>query len=109
MTTITLFDWSEAQRQRDAAIQRVGDAADQDYMRIALQVVAELARSGAAFTTDDVIARMPDGVSTHEPRALGAVMRRAQRAGIVEPTNSYRNSTMTTCHGRPKRLWRGVV
>lgn len=107
-TRLSLFDWSEAQRQRDVSIQQVGEHADQDYMRVALRIVAELARTGQPFTTDDVIARMPDGVSTPEPRALGAVMTIARRQGIVEPTSQYRNSTMMTCHGRPKRLWRGV-
>lgn len=107
MSEYPLFDWAEAQRQRDAAVQIVGEHADQDYMRVALGVVADLARAGAPFTTDDVIARMPDGVTTPEPRALGAVMTIARRQGIVEPLNQTRNSTMPSCHSRPKRLWQG--
>ena len=106
--TLPLFDYAEAQRRRDAAVTAVGEHADDTYMRVALAVVAELARSGVPFTTDDVVARMPEHVTTPEPRALGAVMTIARKRGIVEPMSEYRNSTLVSCHGRPKRLWRGV-
>lgn len=103
-----LFDAAEAMRARDAAIRRVDEHADPAWRETALAAVSRLAAAGQPFTTDDVVRALPATVSTHDPRALGPVMLRAARMGIVAPMDQYRNSESTVCHGRPKRLWRGA-
>lgn len=95
---------------RDEAIQQVEEHADPDWKDVAYRVVATLTETMSEFTTDDVwyeLQRSPN--STHEPRALGAVMRRAARDGLIVPTDRYRESTRPICHRSPKRVWRAAT
>jgi len=60
------------------------------------------------FTTDDVWRILGDVPGPHDGRAMGAAMREAQLAGLVRPTDRFKNSTQVSNHGRPKRLWRAA-
>ena len=40
-----------------------------------------------------------------EPRAWGAVMKRAQREGIIKPTKDFICTNRLASHGRPERVW----
>jgi hypothetical protein len=109
MSDILPFDdWpSEALRAADEAVAQAEQHADDAWFEAALRCVSYLAATRVSFTTDDVwevLNALPD-VSTHEPRALGAVMRRASKQGCIEPSFSYRPSSRTECHGRPVRVW----
>jgi hypothetical protein len=90
----------------DETISRAGEHADPQWMNEALQVVHYLAGTRSTFTTDDVWQRMSQ--TTHEHRAMGAVMRDAQRRGWCIPTGEYRSSSRSEAHGRPVRVWRGL-
>lgn len=91
----TLFDYVEA----------AGEAANEVWMASAQQALRHLCDTGAAFTTDDLwLALEQAGVSTHEPRAMGAVVRRARQAGLITPAG-YVPSERPVCHGRPVRVW----
>ena len=91
---------------RERAIERVRRAADLDWL--AMAEAAALSLRGS-FTTDDVVALFPEGgPETHEPRALGAVMRRLAKAGAIRATPHYIESKSETCHRRPKRVWESV-
>lgn len=103
-----LFDLAEARRARDRAVAAVGDHANDAWMAAARQAALDLAATGSEFTTDDIAQRMPGDVTTHEPRALGAVMQRLSREGAIVPVG-WRGSSSTVCHGRIKRLWRGAM
>jgi len=61
------------------------------------------------FTTDDVLKLMDKAVTTHEPKAWGAVMLRAAKIGWCETTDRYGPSDKTSSHRRPKRVWRSLV
>jgi hypothetical protein len=89
----------------DETIRKAGEHADARWMQQALQVVHRLAGTYSTFTTDDVWDRMSE--TTHEHRAMGAVMRHAQKAGWCYPTGQYRTSTRSEAHGRPVRVWAG--
>jgi hypothetical protein len=89
----------------DETISKAGEHADPQWMKEALQVVHQLSGNYARFTTDDVWQRMSG--STHEHRAMGAVMRAAQKQGWCEPTGEYTSSKRSEAHGRPVRVWRG--
>ena len=94
-----------AQDAADEAIARVAEAADQAWMDRVLQWVCEQPH-GTTFTTDDVWAAADRwAVTTGEPRALGAVMRRAAKAGLTVATAEYRPSVRPECHARPVRVW----
>lgn len=68
------------------------------------------ARSLQEFTAEDVwdLAPEVDGLGSYDGRVLGALLRDAQRAGLIQPTPLWRASTRVACHGRPMRVWRAT-
>lgn len=92
-----------AQVAREKAIVRVEAGAPKIWKDQALQTVRDLAREFETFTTDEVWERIGSPI---EPRAMGAVMRRAQRMGFIKPTMMVKNSTRPQCHARPLRVWK---
>lgn len=103
---------SDGKEERDDAIARADVNADPDWKEVALKAVRWLATESAEFTTDDVwwaLNTYYPNLGTHEPRALGAVMRRASRDGFIEPTNRVKESERAVCHRNPKKVWRSLV
>lgn len=99
-----------AAHERDVALARVDGAADPLWRAAADRIIRELAASGVEFTTDDVWSRLDrTGTATHEPRALGALLKAAAQRGIVRATDRYRNSVRVECHARPVRVWVGAA
>lgn len=92
---------------RDAALDRVEGNAKAEWNEQADAVVAALARSGRRFSPDDVwAAGLP---RPREPRALGPVMMRAVKSGLIEPTGEWINSKQASQHATPVRVWRGTA
>lgn len=89
------------------AVQRAADHANGEWLRDAQQAVRTLADGGKPFTTDDVWALLAitSTAATHEPRALGAVIRQAQRDELIRHTGDWRKSTRPECHTRPCAVW----
>lgn len=105
-TQLTLDD-ALAARERDAAMVRVDCAADTTWRDVALEAVRRVAMARREFTTDAVLERLErETAYTHEMRALGPVMSRAQKAGWIEPTQRFENSAAVSRHKAPKRVWR---
>lgn len=100
----TLFD--EAGKARDEAVARVEANAQPDWLETARRIVLAIS-AGGEFTTDDVWTGLASAsVATHEPRALGAVLRRLAKEGHIVKTGQYRPSTRKECHARPVPVWR---
>lgn len=91
----------------DKAIARAWKHADPLWLETATQVVESLASQMKEFTTDDVWSelRVLD-VSTHEPRALGAVMKQAKKDGIIIATDRFVASSRVSNHGGNIRVWK---
>lgn len=89
----------------EEAIERVDAAAPAAWKDEALDAVRTLARGGGRFTTDDVWDALAYlGVAKpREPRALGPVMRRAEREGTVRWTGTFAESRRR--HRTPVRIW----
>lgn len=102
-----LFSQLRAVEARDEAMQRVEDAAPDEWKDAADATVLKLARTGLPFTTDGVWNLMP--VKPPEPRALGPVMKRAADAGHIRATGRYVKSSEVSCHAREKKEWVGAV
>lgn len=99
----------ETRRVTQAAIDRVEEAAHEEWLDAAASAVAALAATGRPFTTDDVWARLEDvDVETHEPRAMGAVVRAATRDGLIARTGEFRESERVAAHRNPKAVWIGT-
>ena len=96
----------DAQLNLDAALEKVESNADPEWKAAALEAVRSCAKNMPEFTTDQVwriLARTDYG--THEPRAMGAIMRQAVSLGWVKPTDQYRTSERPECHKRPVKVW----
>lgn len=94
---------------RDEALDRVDRNADERWKTYAYDVVRYLCDTQRTFSTDDVWDILDDAdVTTHEPRALGAVVQRAKRDGLCRPTGNYVQSTRPECHARPVAVWESL-
>lgn len=95
---------------KEEAISRVEANASRAWLDAAwdalLRICAAHGRH-ARLTSDDVwIALDRSGVAApHEPRALGAVMRRAVAEGVLFATADFRPSDIARNHRRPVRVY----
>ena len=92
---------------KQQAISRVRDNADQDWRNTALAAVRQIASTQSEFTTDNIWSEIEHTSfsSTHDPRAMGAVMTDAARAGICRKSDRVRPSQRKECHRRPIAIW----
>lgn len=102
---ITCVHGRTAGRARAAdGIGRAGEHADDDWKAAARAAVLSM-DAGAEFTTDDVWRRIPAGLTTPEPRAMGAVMTALAGAGAIRKTDRVRESVRPEAHANPKAVW----
>lgn len=97
--------------ERDVGMARAARAADPvwwDGMWKCLQIVA---RRQAELTADDVfaLAKKCRVKATHENRAFGPLMLRAESVGYVEITPRFKSSNRTSKHLNPIRVWKSLV
>jgi hypothetical protein len=92
---------------KEEAIVQVETTANPEWKAEALEVIERLATIHHTFTTDAVWALVKS--ETHEPRAMGAVMRIATKNGIVAPTDVYTPSMRKVSHHRPVRVWQSLI
>ena len=107
----SLFDEPLAIALAEQAIEQVGLNADQLWAKEAYKVVILRSMNRMDFTTDHVWEWMNDlhpTLTTHEPRAMGAVMRKAAASRLCVPTERYSKSLRPECHRRPIRIWKGL-
>lgn len=92
---------------RDEGMERALRAAPADWKAVAWQAIVELANAGADFTSDAVWEKV--GFSPPEPRALGPLLLRAQRAGMIRPSGERRSSERAVRHAGPVTVWEPVA
>ena len=103
------LDFEGSRQAADLAIDRVGQAADPDWLDLAAAAIKHLAETRPAFTSDQVWQQVAGASPPREPRALGVVMRRAAKAGLIEATGRWIASGRVAAHSNPKRIWRSLV
>lgn len=97
----------DALAEQADALERVERHADHEWKRAAAGVIHRYARGGLTFTSDDImfeLERMP--VTTHDPRALGPVMKQAKRCGLIVQVGWQKSVRR---HGSPIALYQGGV
>jgi len=98
--------------ERDEAIDRTTDG-NERWLAAVSDAIEHVASHRREFTTDHVWARLADGSTEpppgFEPRAMGAAMVRAMRAGIIERTDRTEPTDRPEAHRSPKRIWRSVI
>lgn len=105
------FDGMGAPSAKIIALAKVEANADPAWLDIAAFGVSQLAASRDAFTTDDVWEWLDRNtpLRPHEPRAMGAVMRKSAAAGTIEASGLYEQSSREVNHNRPVMIWRSLV
>lgn len=96
---------------RDQGIARAATSSGDEWQERALRLVRIHATNHSTLTCDGMrlwveatgFDRPPDA------RAWGAVMLRAKREAIVEPTDRFEVSADPACHKSPVRVWRSLV
>lgn len=97
---------SAARAARDAKITQADDHADAEWRDHADSIIRAHARTGCDFTTDEVMETLAAGpFSTHEPRALGAVVKRLISQGVIVQTGWARSRRR---HASPIPVYCGV-
>lgn len=117
----TLFDYAATDRKqaidtpeqaKRAAIRRVEENANQEFLDCAYRVLCDVARVRAEFSAKDVwdvYESDPTRPITHQPRAIGSVFVRASKAGIIRPTDRYVKSGRSSDHNQNLRVWASLV
>jgi hypothetical protein len=85
------------------------DAADPDFLAAFQDLLERFRRSGRPFTSAHVLlAARRRGFDTSEARAVGTVMRRAYRKGLIRPTGRFVTSPDKAHHSGVTREWVGA-
>jgi hypothetical protein len=100
----------EGIRLREEGIARAQGGAPAVALWEAVALVKRLAETRPSFTTDALHLRLEalyDGgaMTFPEPRAMGAVMKIAQKEGYVRPSPRHELSKRPACHRRAVRVW----
>ena len=92
---------------KNEAIDRVEENASEQWKKTALKAVKWRAKKGVPFTTDEVWADLEGAriEPPREPRAMGAIMRKAVAEKIIVATDKTRVSQKGTNNKRPVRVW----
>jgi hypothetical protein len=102
----TLLDRKAAAEAKKEAIERVQAHAPAEWLSLAERVVLTLAHSTETFTTDDVWRIIP---KPPEPRALGAVLHRLAKRGVIARTGQYVSTAQESRHHAPIAVWRSCL
>ena len=100
-------DGAIAKRGKQLAMQWVEENANPAWIDEAKEALVRVAARGDDFTSEDVTEEIPEGVVTHEPRAMGPVMLWGVRQKVMRPVG-WSLSRLRTSNQYPKRVYRPV-
>lgn len=86
---------------------RRGYMANNHWTELAYTAVRQVAEKQSEFTPDDIWATGLQKPS--EARALGGVMQRARREGLIEKTGRVQPTTQPESHGTDVTVWRSLI
>lgn len=112
MENQSLFDPEKGAELRDEAIEKVEEHAEPSWFDVARSTLVYVATRNSRFTADDVaeeLGRMVPKITTHEPRAMGAVFKWAQRERIADPTSEFVPTRRAQGHAGPRRVWKSLI
>ena len=92
-------------QQSKTAQAKVESGASGQWKDYCLSLIQNIAMVNQRFTSDVVMLAMTE--KPHDPRALGPLMKKAQKNGYIRPTNEYRPSVRR--HATPLRVWESLI
>jgi len=96
-----------AEQLRDEGLELVETNANSEWATLVIEIIEELARSHFKLTSDNVweeLERFPH-IQTHQPSAMGAMFKKAQKLGYISSTETFFISKRPSSHARPIRVW----
>lgn len=97
-------------RLRDEAMDAVEAGANPDWLLAAHQCVRNAAMQHPRITTDHVFALLdPMPVTTRDTRAIGPVMKRAGKDGVLLSTEEFWPCRRGKRHASPLRVWLSLI
>lgn len=95
-------------KETEQEIQRGFDFANEEWKRKALEEVHNVCLRQKRFTADDIrMVVTDDVVQTHDRRAMGGIMKRAQNNGWCKATGIHIKSKFT--HGHLHQVWESLL
>jgi hypothetical protein len=97
---------------RDEAMDRIERNTNPEWQRFMYRIIVEVARRHAFFATDRVFARAfeHDNVPpVHDRRALGPIMKHAEKLGICRPTPKFELCRRRSRYAAPLRVWKSLI
>jgi len=101
----------EAERVTNEAISQAEQNATKEWMDYAWEALKQVAYQNKTLTTDDIWAildRYPN-IQTHEPRAMGAIMRKAVKHKWIRKTGNYVTTRRPIAHQKPIAVWESLA
>ena len=89
--------------------ERALESAKQEWLDAVEKAIWLTAFNNYEFIVDQIWVNMPDGINTHEKRAMGPSLRRAAKQDWIEPTKKTEPSSQKNCHGNLRRVWRSKI
>lgn len=103
MTQLTIDD---LEVHTEMAVERAQSNANREWLSEAEAAVEVLIKQGRPFSTDSVWELLSHfQVQTHEPRAMGAVIRKFVKQGRLDHVG-YQKTLRQESHRRPISVWR---
>lgn len=104
----TIFD--QVEKRKLEGIELVYAHADTYWKRAAaMQLQAVIASGVEFFSSDNVLIPLEErGITTHDTRALAAILLAAKRMNLIEPTDSFIRCQRRSRHHAPIMQWRVI-
>ena len=81
------------------------EEANKEFCKVARIVLEDLVCPNRMYFTTDEVWRFLTHGSGVEKRAMGSVMLKAARDGLIQKTGGYKQSQRAECHLRPIPIW----
>ena len=110
-SSLPLFDSNIAEQKKQEALHQVEENANPEWIKAAKYAVKRVAEKLPFFTSDDVWLyldkiKAPD---THNPAAMGAIMKWVASNDLGEATGKHKPSIRTTTHKRQLMIWKSKL
>ena len=106
--TLPLFSEGLAEQKKQEALAQVESNANPEWVQAARAAVKRVAENKPYFTSDDVWIELEQNstITTHNPAAMGAVMKFVQSSKLGEATGKHKPSIRTKTHKRQLMIWK---
>ncbi len=103
---LLVFDVKGGEEQKNEGIATAYEHASEEWKIMAWKALEQVARQHEYFQVDEVWLVLDRPV---ESRAMGGIMKQAQKIQWVEPTDRWIPSRLAHQHRRPLKVWKSLL